>query len=195
MCNMLRYAYDYPCVMAGIRDTDTKRKLLALSLFPTSQQAINICRSEESAKANEKSLSNPPAVSYVQTKSQRPFRPSETGRFGSCDRSTHRNGEPCPAFGKQCHKCGENNHFSPCCPKKPKAEATIGGGKQKGTHSGNKQGEHSDQSRVHMKRIVVGNFRAHRTLFRVPGASSTGSHSRRNPAHRSRDRQGVHRGF
>jgi hypothetical protein len=155
-------------VMAGIQNTYTKRKLLALSPFPTSQQAINLCRSEESAKANMKSLSNLPAVSYVQTKDQRPFRPSETGRCGSCGRSTHCNGEPCPAIGKQFHNCGENNHFSPCCPKKPKSESTngggakSGGGNQKGTHSGNKQGEHSDRSRVHMKRIFVGNVRAHR---------------------------------
>ena len=41
-------------IMAGVRDTETKRKLLALSPFPTVQQTINICRSEESAKANEK---------------------------------------------------------------------------------------------------------------------------------------------
>lgn len=31
-------------IMAGIRDTETRRKLLALSPFPTGQQAINICR-------------------------------------------------------------------------------------------------------------------------------------------------------
>jgi hypothetical protein len=52
-------------IMAGVRDTETKRKLLALSPFPTAQQTINICRSEESAKANEKSLSNPSAISHV----------------------------------------------------------------------------------------------------------------------------------
>jgi hypothetical protein len=39
---------------AGIRDSETSRKLLALSPFPTLQHTINICRSEEAAKANEK---------------------------------------------------------------------------------------------------------------------------------------------
>jgi hypothetical protein len=33
-------------IMAGVHDTETKRKLLALSPFPSAQQAINVCRSE-----------------------------------------------------------------------------------------------------------------------------------------------------
>jgi hypothetical protein len=73
-------------IMAGVRDTETKRKLLALSPFPTAQQTINICRSEESAKADEKSLSNPPAISHVQTRSHRQPRQTDGGRCGSCGR-------------------------------------------------------------------------------------------------------------
>ena len=112
-------------IMAGVRDTETKRKLLALSPFPTVQQTINICRSEESAKANEKSLSNPPAISHVQTRSHRQPRQTDGGRCGSCGRLAHRTGETSPAIGKQ---CGANNHFSPCCPKKPKVETPDSGG-------------------------------------------------------------------
>lgn len=46
-------------IMAGIQDAETKRRLLAISPFPTSQQTINICRSKELARANERSLSGP----------------------------------------------------------------------------------------------------------------------------------------
>ena len=84
-------------IMAGVRDTETKRKLLALSPFPTAQQTINICRSEESAKANEKSLSNPPAISQVQTRSHRQPRQTDGGRCGSCGRLAHRTGEVRPS--------------------------------------------------------------------------------------------------
>jgi hypothetical protein len=52
-------------IMAGVRDTETKRKLLALSPFPSAQQAINVCRSEEAARINEKSLSNQSVVHHV----------------------------------------------------------------------------------------------------------------------------------
>ena len=24
---------------------------------------------------------------------------------------------PCPAYGKKCHNCRQQNHFTPCCPK------------------------------------------------------------------------------
>ena len=54
-------------IMAGIQDSETRRKLLALSPFPTLQNTINICQSEEAAKANEKSLSTPQVISHMQT--------------------------------------------------------------------------------------------------------------------------------
>ena len=41
-------------VIAGVRDTETKKKLLAMCPFPALQQTVNICRSEEAARANEK---------------------------------------------------------------------------------------------------------------------------------------------
>ncbi|KAI9560516.1 hypothetical protein GHT06_011451 [Daphnia sinensis] len=40
--------------------------------------------------------------------------------------------------------------------------ASSGGSSKKGAQPGSKQVDHSDRSRVHMKRIVVGNVRAHR---------------------------------
>jgi hypothetical protein len=43
-------------IIAGTRDAETKKKLLAISPFPSLQVAVNICRSEESARANERIL-------------------------------------------------------------------------------------------------------------------------------------------
>jgi hypothetical protein len=83
-------------IMAGIRDSETRRKLLALSPFTTLQHTINICRSEEAAKANEKSLSNPPVISHMQTRHQGSAWQTDTSRCGSCGRLSHRVGEPCP---------------------------------------------------------------------------------------------------
>jgi hypothetical protein len=122
--------------MAGIRDSETRRKLLALSPFPTLQNTINICRSEETAKANEKSLSTPQVISHVQTRHQGSARQSDISRCGSYGRLSHRTGETCPAAGKQCHTCGNNNHFFPCCPKKPKTYPLDGGGAGSGGSDG-----------------------------------------------------------
>ena len=36
-------------IMSGIRDSDVRKKLMSLSPFPTVGQAVNLCRSEESA--------------------------------------------------------------------------------------------------------------------------------------------------
>ncbi|KAK4028000.1 hypothetical protein OUZ56_017163 [Daphnia magna] len=55
-------------IMAGIRDSETKKKLLALSPFPTTQAAVNLCKSEESARTNEKVLSSQTGVASIQTK-------------------------------------------------------------------------------------------------------------------------------
>ena len=103
-----------------------------------------------------------------------PFRQADTSSCGSCGRSAHRTGELCPAIGKQCHSCGDSNHFSLCCPKKSKSDATEGGTGNGGGASGGgacgssheggipgfKPADYSSRSRVHMKRMIVGTVRA-----------------------------------
>jgi hypothetical protein len=64
-------------IMAGVRDSETKKKLLALSPFPTAQTAVNLCRSEESARANEKILSQT-AVASIQTRQSGKHLPSSS---------------------------------------------------------------------------------------------------------------------
>ncbi|KAK4024871.1 hypothetical protein OUZ56_010366 [Daphnia magna] len=58
-------------IIAGTRDAETKKKLLAMSPFPALQSTINICRSEESARANQRSLSGHSGISMIQKKIDR----------------------------------------------------------------------------------------------------------------------------
>ena len=43
-------------IMSGIRDKETRRKLLALRPFPTLLHAVDICRSEEASRASNEML-------------------------------------------------------------------------------------------------------------------------------------------
>ena len=51
--------------MTGIRDAATKRKLLSLVPFTAAQVAVNLCRSEESARANVGTLQGTADISAV----------------------------------------------------------------------------------------------------------------------------------
>jgi hypothetical protein len=44
-------------IIAGARESETKKKLLATSPFPSLQATVNFSRSEESARAKERTLS------------------------------------------------------------------------------------------------------------------------------------------
>jgi hypothetical protein len=103
-------------IMAGIRDAEKKRRLLVISPFPTSQQTINICCREELARAMRGVASA--SVAKIQLKYQRQFPQLEVNKYGSCGRPAHHSDELCPVIGKQCHNCGNEKHFAPCCPMK-----------------------------------------------------------------------------
>jgi predicted phosphoadenosine phosphosulfate sulfurtransferase len=55
-------------VMAGVRESESRKQLLSLTPFPTLQQAVNLCRVEESARANERTLSNQSSVNALNAK-------------------------------------------------------------------------------------------------------------------------------
>lgn len=73
-------------IMAGICDTETKKKLQAINSFPTAQDIVNICRSEASAKSNERALSGQSTVSFI--KHQPSLRPGGHS-CGACGRTAH----------------------------------------------------------------------------------------------------------
>ncbi len=105
---------------AGNNNIQTKKKLLAISPFPSLQATVNICRSEESARANERTLSGQSGVAAISTKQFQPDRRSSKGECSACCRTSHAQGESCPASGKSCHSCGKPDHFSPKCPNREK---------------------------------------------------------------------------
>ena len=102
--------------MVGIRDAETKKKLLAISPFPGTHEVATICRCEETASENERTLSGQASVSAV--KMRKDWAPSNRPQFRckACGRTAHTRDNPCPAIGKTCHLCGKADHFSPCCP-------------------------------------------------------------------------------
>jgi hypothetical protein len=93
-------------VVIGCSDFRVQERLLRepdLSL----EKALTICRAAEATKEQIKSLRGDvplkPSVDSVKSKID-------------CRNCGHQHPpRSCPAFGKQCHKCGKNNHFSKVC--------------------------------------------------------------------------------
>jgi hypothetical protein len=135
-------------IMAGIRDSETKKKLLALTPFPSLQQAVNVCRSEESARANERSLSHQAGVAAIQTHFKHVSPSSGTSSCGACGRLKNTGDQICPAIGKCCHICGKVNHFAPKCPDKLQKTKQAGGGN--GNRPDNSGGTKSKMARIHI---------------------------------------------
>jgi hypothetical protein len=133
-------------IMAGIRDSETKKKLLALTPFPSLQQAVNVCRSEESARANERSLSHQAGVAAVHSHHKNMSPSSSNSSCGACGRSKHTGDQICPAIGKCCHICGKVNHFAPKCPDKKAKLASGGNGSRPDSSAGTK----SKMARIHI---------------------------------------------
>jgi hypothetical protein len=121
-------------IIAGTRDAETKKKLLAISPFPSLQVAVNTCRSEESARANERTLSRQSGVAAILNKNNKPDHHSSK-ECSACGRPAHSNGVSCPAMGKQCHTCGKQDHFSPRCPNRDKGKASGSSGSGAGAKS------------------------------------------------------------
>ena len=110
-------------ILAGSRDAEAKQKLFAVKPLPTLQQAVDICRIEESARLNVHELEGSAAVARLPVYRRRREKTAQAAsgaRCFACAKKTHKKDEKCPAIGKKCHRCDEFNHFAPCCPSKPK---------------------------------------------------------------------------
>ena len=98
----------------------------------TLEKAVKICQASESAKAQIKTLSNESetvevdAVQCGRPKSaakKRDYKPKQQQESGNCERCGFRHvPKQCPAFGKDCRKCGGKNHFAKCCLSKKKVQ-------------------------------------------------------------------------
>ena len=112
-------------IMSGLRNQETRRKLLALRPFPSLERIIDICRSEEAAQANNEVLQdvinrshNVFSITDHRGQSQRsPSRGRQGPPCGRCGRSSHLRGT-CPAADQACFSCGIRGHFATVCRKK-----------------------------------------------------------------------------
>ena len=105
-------------IMSGIREPETKRKLLAHTHPPSLQTTLNICRSEESAHNDELTLANSENVSTKIKKihKHRQYQPGKP-RFqnntspkgnqccGYCGKMRHESRDKCPAKQSECTNC------------------------------------------------------------------------------------------
>jgi hypothetical protein len=134
-------------IIAGTRDTETKKKLLTISPFPSLQDTVNICRSQESAQANERILSGHLGVAAILTKHGQSDRRASKSECEACGRASHAQDENCPAIGKSCHICGTPDHFTPKCPNQNEEKGSASGGASGGPKS-------------KMAHITIGNIQA-----------------------------------
>ena len=105
-----------------------KQKLFALGSFPSLQQAITVCRSEESARSNVRELDGQPAIGRVPVYQKRYDRKaaSDLPTCATCGGKPHGKDTICPAIGKKCYKCNRLDHLAKCCPGTKKSIAAVG---------------------------------------------------------------------
>ena len=91
-------------ILAGSRDAEAKQKLFAVKLLPMLQQAVDVCRSEESARLNVRELEGSAAVARLPVYQRRREKKAEAAsgaRRFACAKKTHEKDEKCPAIGKK----------------------------------------------------------------------------------------------
>ena len=135
-------------IMSGIRDKDTRMKLLAISPLPDLQKVINICRSDESAKIDDAKMDKKqPTVYRNKWRRHQPAAPSSRGTTNKpCSKCGRDNCPPrgktaCPAKDQECSVCHKKGHFAAVCyHRKPK---------------GVKNEEKQKKSTGHIKKLAV----------------------------------------
>ncbi|XP_021340552.1 uncharacterized protein K02A2.6-like [Mizuhopecten yessoensis] len=126
-------------VIFGIDNDRLKERLLRDSADPSLNRMIEICRASKASAKQMKEISEPgtdtttgaaaTAVHAVskrkqsfggkqskqpqKTQHKQQHATSNKWKCRNCGKSHPKN--ECPAFGKQCHKCGKNNHFKNLC--------------------------------------------------------------------------------
>ena len=100
-------------IVCGIRDTGTRKKLLQEAKL-TLQRCINnvsICRNNRDANESYD-------VNALNQKGKKVWKSKSDTSVVDCKfsgRKHERSRDKCPAFGKECTKCGKANHFSSLC--------------------------------------------------------------------------------
>ena len=107
-------------IVVGIRDNGTRKRLLQEANL-TLNKCIDICRSSEATSAQLQAMGNQEDFKFV---ADDKFKKETQDKGGKdvisckfCDKKHVRSREECPAWGKNCNKCGEKNHFAVKCTK------------------------------------------------------------------------------
>ena len=124
-------------LMCGVLESDTRRKLLAISPFPSLHEVVTICRTRESAARSDSLLTRDltsdgalvqqASIATQATATDRPVARHST--CPDCGYTAHMGRRPCPAHGATCNKCGKTGHFGQVCRKFTAAGASSAPGR------------------------------------------------------------------
>lgn len=110
-CNFCKCMHDSLIrdrITTGLANPATTKRLLQVQNL-TLQQCIDICRGEEAA---EKQMSKITAESQFEINR---IQQKVEYRCSYCNQKHKKGRNACPAWGKECSKCGKKNHFASCC--------------------------------------------------------------------------------
>lgn len=122
-------------IIAGLRDTSHQSKILAeITSLPTLNDLTRrLLTLESTARAsNHFRPAEITQVAQFKSASSRKFPPpdktkNDNGKCKGCGHKAHPKGRrQCPAWGKSCHKCGKENHFSTTCHGTASSNAIMG---------------------------------------------------------------------
>ena len=98
--------------MSGIRDPETRRKLLTYTPPPSLQTTVDVCRSDGSARNDEATLANnDQGNTKIDTIGKKTWQHGKTRNrttskhnhiCGCCDKSAHKTRDECPARRSEC---------------------------------------------------------------------------------------------
>ena len=111
-------------IVVGIRDNGTHKRLLQEPKL-TLTRCIDICRSSEATALQLQAMGNHEELKFVSDGKSK-SKASEDSKLSEkacspvilckfCGKRHMKRREECPAWGKNCNKCGEKNHFAAKC--------------------------------------------------------------------------------
>ena len=132
--NMTADDWKKTLIVYGIASDEARQELLGMKPAPSLKKTLEVCRNQEMAIRDDKSLKAISSGQIVAGVGQKAKKGRERSRSRSPQRKStcfkcgeewpHSNGEQCKAIGKRCKKCNEVGHFAKCCPTK-KASTTT----------------------------------------------------------------------